>query len=141
MAAVGLVKPGQKGRTPQGGIVKLEDERREILFVTLDKSGSSFSPTTRYRDYAISPALFHWETQSSASVSRPSGRRYLDSAENGWTFYLFVRETPDSVDQYAFLGPVRLGGHSGDRPIAITWELLHAMPAGLFERFATLAQG
>jgi hypothetical protein len=141
MAAVGFVKPGQKGRTPQGGIVKLEEDRREILLVTLDKSGASFSPTTRYRDYAISPVLFHWETQSSASVSRPSGRRYLDSAENGWSFYLFVRETPDSVDQYAFLGPVRLGTHSGDRPIAITWELVHAMPAGLFERFATLAQG
>jgi hypothetical protein len=91
--------------------------------------------------YAISPSLFHWETQSSASVARPSGRRYLDSAENAWTFYLFARDTPDSVEQYAFLGPVRLREHSGDRPISITWELVHAMPAGLFERFATLAQG
>jgi superfamily II DNA or RNA helicase len=141
MAAIGFVKPGEKGRIPQGGIVKLEAERREILLVTLDKSSASFSPTTRYRDYAISPSLFHWETQSSASVSRPSGRRYLDSAENGWSFYLFVREAADSVGQYAFLGPVRLEGHSGDRPIAIRWHLVHAMPAGLFERFATLAQG
>jgi hypothetical protein len=141
MAAVGYVRPGQKGRTPQGGIVKLEEERREILLVTLDKSGSSFSPTTRYRDYAISPSLFHWETQSSASVSRPSGRRYLDSTTNGWTFYLFVRDTPDSPEQYAFLGSVRLKTFTGDRPIAITWELAHAMPAALFERFATLAQG
>jgi hypothetical protein len=121
--------------------VKLEEEQREILLVTLDKTGASFSPTTRYRDYAISQSLFHWETQSSASVSRPSGRRYLDGATNGWTFYLFVRETPVSPEQYAFLGPVRLKTSTGDRPIAITWDLVHAMPAALFERFATLAQG
>ena len=141
MAAVGFAKPGQKGKIPQGGILKLEAERREILLVTLDKSSASFSPTTRYKDYAISPSLFHWETQGRASVSRPSGRRYLDSPGNGWSFYLFVREAQDSAAEYAFLGPVRVHVHSGDRPIAITWNLENAMPAGLFTRFATLAQG
>lgn len=139
VAAVGFVKPGEKGITPQSGILMLKDEKREILLVTLDKSASSFSPSTRYRDYAISPTLFHWETQSAASVSRPSGRRYLDSATNGWSFFLFVRSDPDSP--YAFLGPVKLESSSGDRPIGITWRLEHAMPGALFDKFATLAQG
>jgi superfamily II DNA or RNA helicase/HKD family nuclease len=141
VAAVGFVKPGQKGRTPQGGILKLDDEQRELLFVTLDKSGKSFSPNTRYRDYAISPTSFHWETQAAASVSRPSGQRYVDSPANGWRFFLFVREEPDAPDEYAFLGEARLVSAEGDRPIGITWELVNAMPARLFERFATLAQG
>src|SRR5690606_36099571 len=87
VAAVGFVKPREKGVTPQGGILKLPGNR-ELLLVTLDKSGSSFSPTTRYRDYAISPSLFHWETQTAASMDRPSGRRYLDSPGNGWSFFL-----------------------------------------------------
>ncbi|MFO0665374.1 MAG: DUF3427 domain-containing protein [Polyangiaceae bacterium] len=139
MAAIGFAKAGQKGKIPQGGILKLDDEKREILLITLDKSSASFSPTTRYRDYAISPTLFHWETQSIASVSRPSGRRYLESVSNGWTFYLFVRMNRDSA--YAFLGPARYVSHAGDRPIAITWELEDPMPAALFESFATLAQG
>jgi superfamily II DNA or RNA helicase/HKD family nuclease len=139
VAAVGFVKPGKKGVTPQSGILMLPDEKREILFVTLDKSASSFSPSTRYRDYAISPTLFHWETQSAASVSRPSGRRYLDSPQNGWSFFLFVRSDPDAP--YAFLGPVVLEASSGDRPIGITWRLGHAMSGALFDRFATLAQG
>ncbi|MBI2392021.1 MAG: DUF3427 domain-containing protein [Deltaproteobacteria bacterium] len=139
VAAIGFVDAGAKRVTPQAGILKLDDQRREILFVTLDKSASSFSPTTRYRDYAISPSRFHWETQGAAAVDRPSGRRYLDSPGNGWSFYLFVRENPDAP--YAFLGPVRYLSHAGDRPIGITWELEHAMPAGLFDRFATLAQG
>lgn len=139
MAAVGYARPGAKGNTPQGGILMLKDEQRELLLVTLDKSASSFSPTTRYRDYAISPTLFHWETQSAASVTRPSGRRYLESAENGWSFFLFVRADADAP--YAFLGPVRYLRHEGDRPIGITWSLEHAMPGALYDRFATLAQG
>jgi hypothetical protein len=103
IAAVGEVEPGKKLSLPQGGIYKVGDSRRELLFVTLDKSGSDFSPSTRYRDYAISRELFHWETQGGASVNRPSGRRYLDSPGNGWSFYLFVRTDPDAA--YAFLGP------------------------------------
>lgn len=139
MAAIGYARPGKKGATPQGGILKLSPQRREILLVTLDKSASSFSPTTRYKDYAISRTLFHWETQSAASVSRDSGRRYLESPDNGWTFFLFVRTDRDAP--YAFLGPVQFRSARGDRPIGITWELEHPMPAALFDRFATLAQG
>lgn len=139
MAAVGFVEPGAKGKIPQGGILKLDQQQRELLLVTLDKSGAGFSPTTRYRDYAMSRSLFHWETQSTASVSRPSGQRYLGSPANGWTFHLFVRPQPDTA--YAYLGPVRYLRHEGDRPIAITWELEHEMPAALYLQYATLAQG
>ncbi len=138
LAAVGYVKPGDKASTPQSGILKL-DAKRELLLVTLDKSASSFSPSTRYRDYAISPSLFHWETQSIASVSRESGQRYIESPGNGWSFYLFVRTDPDAT--YAFAGPARHVSHLGDRPIAITWQLEHDLPAMLYQRYATLAQG
>jgi superfamily II DNA or RNA helicase/HKD family nuclease len=138
LAAIGFVRPGQKKKIVQGGILKL-DECRELLFVTLDKSGTGFSPTTRYKDYAISRDLFHWETQGAASVSRPSGQRYIESPGNGMTFQLFVRSAP--TDAFAFLGPVRYQSHTGDRPIAITWRIEHPMPASLFERYATLATG
>jgi superfamily II DNA or RNA helicase len=136
VAAVGFVNPGEKGKLPQGGILRIPGQSRELLFVTLDKSGKEFSPTTRYRDYAISSELFHWETQAAASVTRPSGRRYLESRNSGWQFYLFVRPTPDDV--YGFLGPVRYESHAGDRPIAITWRLETPMAPFLYERYATL---
>jgi hypothetical protein len=137
LAAVGFVQPGQKKATIQGGLLTLPETKRELLFVTLDKSGKQFSPTTRYRDYAISRDTFHWESQGVASVSRPSGQRYVDSPGNGWSFFLFVRRDPDAA--YAFLGPVRRESHTGDRPIAITWRLAHPMPAALFDAYATLA--
>ena len=137
MAAVGDRGVGDKISIPQGGILKLADSKRELLFVTLDKSGGDFSATTRYRDYAISPDQFHWETQSAASVAT-SGRRYVESATNGWRFFLFVRVAP--TDPFHFAGPVTYVKHEGDRPIAITWALVHSLPPDLFDHFAVLAQ-
>lgn len=136
---VGYVEAGDKSLNLQGGILQLKEDKRELLFVTLDKSGKGFSPSTRYRDYAISPELFHWETQGNASVTRPSGKRYIDSASTGWSFYLFVRTDPDAA--FAFLGPIRYLSHEGDRPIAIQWRLECPMSASLFERYATLRPG
>ncbi len=136
--AVGYKRPGDKSGVPQAGILKLPAQR-ELLFVTLDKSGQSFSPTTRYRDYAISPTLFHWETQAVASVERESGRRYIESPSNGWRFYLCVRTDPDAP--YAFCGPVLYRSHDGDRPVGITWNLEHPLPAALYQQYATLLQG
>jgi len=139
VAAVGFIAEGEKKKSLQGGILTLKQRRCELLFVTLDKSGAAFSPSTRYRDYAVSRDLFHWETQGAASVTRPSGRRYVESPANGMTFHLFVRSAPGEA--FAYLGPVQYKEHSGDRPIAITWKLWHPMPAMLFERYATLATG
>jgi superfamily II DNA or RNA helicase/HKD family nuclease len=135
-AAVGQVElGGKRGISPKGTLNVGND--RELLFVTLKKSSREFSPTTRYRDHAISPVLFHWETPSIASVDRPSGRRYLESPTNGFRFYLFVR--PDLDTPFAFVGPVRYLKHEGDRPIAITWQLEKALPAVLYQQYATLA--
>jgi superfamily II DNA or RNA helicase/HKD family nuclease len=139
VAAVRYVKAGDKNLNLQAGILQLKEQKRELLFVTLDKSGKDFSPTTRYRDYAISPQLFHWETQGAASVHRPSGKRYVESPGNGWSFFLFVRPEPDGP--FAFLGPVEYESHEGDRPIAITWRLGYALPAALYDRYATLRPG
>jgi superfamily II DNA or RNA helicase/HKD family nuclease len=137
-AAVGYKRPGDKAGVPQAGIFKLPAQR-ELLFITLDKSAKSFSPTTRYRDYAISPDRFHWETQSIASVQTESGKRYIESPENGWRFFLFVRTDPEAP--FAFCGPATYLSHEGDRPIAITWHLEHPLPATLYQLYATLEQG
>ncbi|MBK9037005.1 MAG: DUF3427 domain-containing protein [Myxococcales bacterium] len=139
IAAVGHRGPGDKISIPQGGILKLADSRRELLFVTLDKSSGNFSPTTSYRDRAISRARFHWETQGGASVGSAAGRRYLESPGNGWRFFLFVQAVKG--DPYVFLGGGTYVSHDGDRPIGITWALDHSMPAALFDEFALLAPG
>ena len=104
--------------------------------MTLVKEEKHFSPSTRYRDYAISPRLFHWQSQSATGPESMAGRRYVEQATNGNRFLLFVRK--HQGDEFHFLGPVQYVSHEGSRPMSITWRLQHAMPAALYQQFATL---
>jgi hypothetical protein len=112
----------------------------DALFMTLKKSKADYSPTTMYRDYPISPELFHWESQSTTSVNSPTGRRYLDGSS---TVLIFARQ--ESKDEfgtspYLFLGPAHYVSHTGDRPIAITWRLDEAIPTDFFTVASAMAQ-
>ena len=109
----------------QAGVVYSERWHSDAFFVTLKKSEADYSPTTMYRDYAISPELFHWESQSTTSVASRTGQRYLNQADRGGHVLLFTRQ--HRVDElgtapYTFLGPASYVSHEGDRPIAITWK-------------------
>src|SRR5690606_35887785 len=102
----------------QAGVLPLHDRSTELLFVTLDKS-EGFHSRIAYRDYAISPTRFHWQTQNSAGSDTNTGRRYLESRTNGWSFLLFVRV--GKGDAYRPCGPVVINDRaedvSGDRPM------------------------
>ena len=52
----------------------------DLLFITLRKSDALFSPSTRYRDLALGPALFHWESQSTTTAASPTGQRTIHHA-------------------------------------------------------------
>ncbi|MFZ5848449.1 MAG: DUF3427 domain-containing protein [Actinomycetota bacterium] len=119
----------------QAGVVFSEPWQTDAFFVTLKKSEADYSPTTMYRDYAISPDLFHWESQSTTSVASATGQRYLNHASRGSHVLLFTRQ--QRVDElgtapYTFLGPASYVSHTGDRPIAITWKLAHPMPSDVY---------
>ncbi|MGF1652355.1 MAG: DUF3427 domain-containing protein [Actinomycetales bacterium] len=58
----------------------------------------------RYRDYAISPELFHWETQSTTSEDSPTGRRYQRHRQEGSSVMLFVGVRDTEVRGPAFSG-------------------------------------
>ncbi len=123
-------------RTPfQAGRLSLHDRRCELLFVTLDKS-EGYHDRIAYHDYAISRDRFHWQTQNSAGPDTSGGRRYLESAENGWQFQLFVRTKKGQP--YRACGPVTLLEAEGDRPINIIWKLKEPLPLGLFHEFSVL---
>ena len=55
LAAFG-VGEGAKPPTWQTGVWWEPQSRTDLFAFTLDKSVGGFSPTTRYRDYAISPS-------------------------------------------------------------------------------------
>lgn len=123
---------------PQAGLILFPEPKVEFLLVTLDKS-SGFSASTSYHDYAISPDLFHWQSQNSAGPTTSAGRRYLEGDKEGWTFQLFVRETKGQP--YRALGPVRRESAEGEKPMSIIWRLVVPMPLGLFRRYSFLREG
>lgn len=117
------------------GVRWFPEERVDALAFTLDKSGVSFSPTTRYRDYAISREIIHWESQSTTRSTSETGRRYQNHKDSGTIALLFARMSPDDR-AFWFLGPASYQSHEGDRPMAIQWKLEHPLPGDLFAQFA-----
>jgi superfamily II DNA or RNA helicase len=119
----------------QAGVLALVNRKTELLFVTLDKS-SGFHDRIAYRDHAISPERFHWQTQNSAGSSTVAGRRYVESPGNGWSFQLFVRSHPDDV--YYTLGSATIESWDGEKPMSIVWKLTQPLSPRLFEEFSVL---
>jgi superfamily II DNA or RNA helicase len=126
---------GAKPPPWQTGVLWEPGTRSDLFAFTLDKSVGGFSPTTRYRDYAISRDLIHWESQSATSVESETGRRYIDSATGGTKVVLFGRLRTDDRAFWC-LGTARYVSHEGDRPIAIVWKLDQPLPADLYTAFA-----
>jgi hypothetical protein len=135
-AAFGLANLQTSG--PAGtGVIRLQAQRFYLHLVTFRKEEKDFAPTTRYKDYPISPTLLHWESQSSTARGHAVGQDYIHFRERGYTILFFARvekRVCGETAPYVFLGPAsNLISHEGDRPIRMVWELEHAMPAALFE--------
>jgi len=119
----------------QTGVRWVPEARADLFAFTLDKTSGQFSPTTRYRDYAISRELVHWESQSATRAESETGRRYREHAARGTSVMLFARERADDR-AFWFLGPATYVRHEGERPMAITWRLDHPLPGDLYAAFA-----
>ena len=133
-SAFGRITPG-KFYQHREGVYRDEATNSDLFFVTLEKSERDYSPSTLYKDYAISPTLFHWESQSLTTQRSPTGQRYIKHRELDGQILLFVRASKkqDGLTMpYTFLGPVDYVSHKGERPIAFTWKLQRPMPADFF---------
>lgn len=134
LAAFGI-GTGAKIAAWQSGVYEAKDANAELFAFTLDKSSGSFSPTTRYRDYAISRTLIHWESQSITRADSPTGLRYRNHERDGRSIMLFTRLRADDR-AFWYVGPARYIRHEGEKPMAITWELAHPLPGDLYASFA-----
>ncbi len=138
LAALGHAEVKRPPSHFREGVLKTTIHGRTIdaFFVTLNKSEAEYSPSTMYRDYPISPTLFHWESQSTTSVASGTGQRYV---AGGSTVLLFVRRERKNefgTAPYTYLGEAKYISHTGDRPVAITWRLSSPMPPDLYSETA-----
>ncbi|WP_286140374.1 DEAD/DEAH box helicase [Arthrobacter sp. Rue61a] len=128
----------ERGRNVQHreGVAWSAATATDAFFVTLNKDQRKHSATTMYKDYAISPELFHWESQNNTSATSPVGQRYLNRRTHASQIVLFTRDTAEDdtglTVPYICLGQLDYVQHSGDKPLAITWRLQRPMPADVF---------
>ncbi len=119
------------------GVIPVKENRIYIHLVTFRKEERDFSPTTRYKDYPISPNILHWESQAGTTRASAIGQNYIHFQERGYTILFFARLEKTIAGETApflFLGPAKtLVSYEQDRPIKMVWELEHTMPAELYE--------
>jgi len=120
------------------GVKFMRQERCDVFLITLTKTEKRFSPSTRYRDYAISRSLFHWESQSRTTSDSPTGLRYQQHRKQGTEVMVFVRLNAEDRAFY-FLGPASFVSHQAEMPMQITWKLTHPLPADLFIAYRAAA--
>jgi superfamily II DNA or RNA helicase/HKD family nuclease len=142
LAALGYIEPG-RAPAMREGLVYFEETKTLILFVTLRKAMTDYSPTTRYRDYVVAPDLFHWESQTATGADSRRGRLYREHAKMQVRVLLFMRldrRDEHVTEPYWFLGPVTYVSHESERPMKVIWRLHTPMPTDLFEE-ALVAAG
>ncbi|WP_185149315.1 DUF3427 domain-containing protein [Streptomyces sp. Ag109_O5-1] len=146
LSALGIAQlGGQMPRDFGQGVRWVEELKTDALLITLEKNERDFSPTVRYRDYALSPTLFHWESQSTTPENSATGLRYQQHAEQGSHVLLFLRRykrnSIGKSEPWMLLGPATYEKHTGSKPMAITWDLQHELPADVWSYSAAITSG
>ncbi|CAB4775584.1 MAG: DUF3427 domain-containing protein [Actinobacteria bacterium] len=126
---------GPRAKEWREGVKWFKEESADAFVFTLDKGTGAFSPTTRYRDYALSPELIHWESQSTTPEDSVTGMRYRTHEKNEHDIFLFARVSQNDR-AFWFLGPATYVDHEGSRPMAIKWRLKYRLPGDLYASFA-----
>ncbi|MER5441388.1 DUF3427 domain-containing protein [Streptomyces sp. NPDC002790] len=144
LAALGVARFG--GQMPGSfaqGVLWDEANQTDTLLITLEKNEKDFSPTVRYKDYALSPSLFHWESQNATADTSRTGMRYKQHAQRGSHILLFMRRYKDTdtgkAQPWMLLGPATYESHSGSKPMSITWRLHHELPADVWTYASAVA--
>ena len=142
LVALDFMKPS----TVREGVKWLQEKNIDVFFVTLNKADKDYSPTTMYNDYSINESLFHWQSQSTTAENSPTGQRYIHHKERGSKVLLFVREfkadrMTGGAEAYTYLGTANYVKHTGSRPMNITWQLDHPIPAKFLKKTNKLVVG
>ena len=118
------------------GVVPFNSSNTTALVVNLEKSEKHFSPTTMYKDYAISTSEFAWDSQNATTPESSLGQLFQHHEELGRRIVLFVRRNKtDAIgtSPYMCLGTVKYISHEGSKPMHIRWSLDRPMPASMFQ--------
>lgn len=139
--------PGGWTEKHREGVEFVEQHRAYLMYVTLNKDADTFTERTRYRDFAISPTQFHWQSQSTAAPQTGDGTRIANSRSTAPehernTMWLFLRRAGDDqfgAEPFAFMGAFTPETIEGARPMSVTGSLEHPLPPEWYD-FASRAR-
>ncbi|WP_419666406.1 DUF3427 domain-containing protein [Streptomyces sp. 2-1] len=145
LAALGVARfGGQMPRSFAQGVQWVDEIQTDALLITLEKNEKDFSPTIRFKDYALSPTLFHWESQNATAETSRTGLRYRYHTQQGSHILLFMRRYKyndiGKSQPWMLLGPATYVEHTDSKPMAITWRLEHDLPADVWT-YSAIAAG
>ncbi|WBT09762.1 DUF3427 domain-containing protein [Corynebacterium sp. SCR221107] len=128
---------------PREGVCYLPDQGTDLFLVTLNKDERHFTETTSYKDYPISPDLFHWESQSQTSLKSKTAQRYIHHKELSHSLLLAVRSSNNNslglAEAFTLLGQAEYVSHKNEKPIQFELRLHREMPQRLFLEGRTVA--
>ena len=143
-AALG-VSSFEKPKEHREGVFFDSTQTIQLMFVTLHKDESRFSSSTQYKDHALTPALFHWESPNNWRQDGAAMQRCIGAGPGASTHrLLFVRERTagPTEGQFRCFGQVDLHGElHAERPVALTWKLRQPLPEVVFESARLVAAG
>jgi len=142
LAGLGHVSASEPKRV-ESGVFQIKEQDLDAFFFTVQKTEKQYSPTTLYRDFALSQDLIHWESQSRTAADSKTSKRYIHHRAQNHEILLFAREARKGSNgqtmPYTFLGPADYVSHKSSRPVAFKWRLRHPMLPATYE-FTKLAR-
>jgi hypothetical protein len=126
------------------GVIHFREKKVIVHLVTVEKNEKQFSESTMYRDFPTAPDLLHWESQSNTTQTSEMGQIYANHEQQGYRILFFTRIRKEAAkgvtSPFLFLGEGNFLDATGNRPIAIRWQLQHPMPIAHY-REARLVSG
>ena len=100
------------------GVLAHQASATDLVFITLRKSEALFSPSTRYRDLALGPALFHWESQSTTTAASPTSQRTIRHTSRGSRvlLYRYAEACGEGIDRLTSPRSQEYWGSPGSHP-------------------------
>lgn len=134
---IALTSPSNdRVRSIREGVFYDVSSNRDIFFVTIEKDSAAFTDTTRYRDFAVTPDTFLWDSQNSTRAEKTVGKRYVSNSSEKILFVRKHGKVNGVTYPFTLLGPVDYVSHEGEAPMHITWKLRHEITESMLAQFS-----
>lgn len=95
-----------------------------VIITKIDTTGAAASH--QYNNAFVDASTMTWQSQNKQSRDRSSGQRLVEHVERGITLHMFVQR--DKHDTPIYCGPVLVKLAAHDKPIDVTFRLVHPLP-------------